>query len=197
MRPRSRHPPTAAPGRPRHEVRALLLVSALALAGCEVRREGAENREPDPGRLLFAEAPASVEHGKASYYYGRWIGRLTANGETYHANDVTAAHKRLPFNTYVRVHNLANGRSIVVRINNRGPYVRGRVIDLSLRAARHLHMEKAGVVPVRLEILTPLAEDTVIRDHVQNRQFESRQPPRETAPGPEGRRPDDAGNPAH
>jgi rare lipoprotein A len=78
---------------------------------------------------------------------------LTANGETYRATDVTAAHKTLPFNTMVRVTNLKNGKSVIVRINNRGPYIKGRILDLSLVAAQQIEMTKAGVVPVRAEIL--------------------------------------------
>lgn len=91
--------------------------------------------------------------GKASYYYGRWIGRKTANGEIYKRTDITAAHKSLPFNTKVRVTNVKNGKSVVVRINNRGPYVRGRILDLSLKAAKAIDMTDAGVVPVEAEIL--------------------------------------------
>jgi len=121
---------------------------------------------------LFAKKPVKVESGKASYYYGRWIGRLTANGETYRQEDVTAAHKSLPFGTYVRVHNLANDRNLVVRINNRGPFVKGRVIDLSLRAAEHLKMRKAGVVPVRIEVLDPISDKVAIANYVRKRQFD-------------------------
>lgn len=95
----------------------------------------------------------STQTGKASYYYGRWIGRKTANGEIYRATDVTAAHKTLPFNTMVRVTNLNNGKQVIVRINNRGPYVRGRILDLSLAAARQIDMTQAGVVPIRMEVL--------------------------------------------
>lgn len=97
--------------------------------------------------------PTKVLYGKASYYYGRWIGRKTANGEIYRASDVTAAHKTLPFNTRVRVTNLKNNKSVIVRINNRGPYVKGRIIDLSLVAAKKIQMTKAGVVPVKVEVL--------------------------------------------
>lgn len=97
--------------------------------------------------------PTKVLHGKASYYYGRWIGRKTANGEIYRANDVTAAHKTLPFNTRVRVTNLRNNKSVTVRINNRGPYIKGRIIDLSIAAARQIEMTKAGVVHVKVEVL--------------------------------------------
>jgi rare lipoprotein A len=95
---------------------------------------------------------AKILQGKASYYYGKWIGRKTANGEIYHRHDVTAAHKTLPFNTKVRVTNLRNGKSVVVRINNRGPYIKGRIIDLSLAAAQQIGMTKAGVVPVKAEV---------------------------------------------
>jgi rare lipoprotein A len=95
----------------------------------------------------------STQTGKASYYFGRWIGRKTASGEIYRASDVTAAHRTLPFNTMVRVTNLRNDLSVIVRINNRGPFVRGRIIDLSLEAARAIDMTRAGVVPVKVEVL--------------------------------------------
>src|SRR5262245_21201889 len=89
-----------------------------------------------------AVAPAPVEEwkpyqtGVASWYGGRWAYRKTACGERYNPNSMTAAHRKLPFGTMVRVTNLNNGRSCVVRINNRGPFVRGRVIDLSVAAAK-------------------------------------------------------------
>lgn len=109
--------------------------------------------EPDKPEIVYDVKPVAVLHGKASYYYGRWIGRKTANGEIYRAGDVTAAHKTLRFNTMVRVTNLRNGKSVIVRINNRGPYVKGRILDLSLVAAQQIEMTKAGVVPVKAEIL--------------------------------------------
>jgi rare lipoprotein A len=102
---------------------------------------------------LYDPVPRSIETGKASYYGGRWIGRLTANGEHYLAGDLTAAHKHLPFNTMVRVTNLRNGKSVVVRINNRGPYAKGRILDLSVVAAKKLEMIGDGIIPVRAEVL--------------------------------------------
>lgn len=102
---------------------------------------------------VYDPKPVNVLTGKASYYYGRWIGRKTANGEIYRASDITAAHKTLPFNTMVRVTNLNNGKSVIVRINNRGPYVKGRILDLSLEAAKKIEMTKAGVIPIRAEVL--------------------------------------------
>jgi rare lipoprotein A len=89
--------------------------------------------------------------GVASFYAGRFLGRKTANGEVYTGRKLTAAHRVLPFGTYVRVTNLENGLDVIVRINDRGPYIAGRVIDLSPAAARKLHMTKQGVVRVRME----------------------------------------------
>ena len=123
----------------------------FVLTGCAARKGLIV--EPDKPLIVYDANPVDILFGKASYYYGRWIGRLTANGETYRATDVTAAHKTLPFNTMVRVTNLNNGKSVIVRINNRGPYVKGRILDLSLVAAQRIEMTKAGVVPVRAEIL--------------------------------------------
>jgi rare lipoprotein A len=88
--------------------------------------------------------------GLASYY---WQPQRVASGGWFNPNALTAAHKTLPFGTRVRVTNLRNGRSVVVRINDRGPYIRGRIIDLSKRAAGIVGMRNAGVVPVSVEIL--------------------------------------------
>ncbi|HEY7119301.1 MAG TPA: septal ring lytic transglycosylase RlpA family protein [Tepidisphaeraceae bacterium] len=118
-----------------------------------------------------APAPAPVVaaefwdgHGKcegiASFYAGKFLGRRTASGEKYTGRKLTAAHRVLAFNTYVKVTNLDSGLSVVVRINDRGPYIDGRVIDLSPAAARKLHMIKDGVVKVKLEVVAPwMAED--------------------------------------
>jgi rare lipoprotein A len=108
-----------------------------------------------------AATPAPVEpkqgagqHGYASWYGNQFHGRRTANGERFDQNALTAAHRTLPFGTKVRVWNKKNGRSVVVRINDRGPFgKKRRIIDVSRGAARKLDMIKAGVVPVRLEVL--------------------------------------------
>jgi rare lipoprotein A len=91
--------------------------------------------------------------GKASFYGGGFHGRPTASGERYDQNSLTAAHRSLPMGTRVKVKNLRNGREVVVRINNRGPYVKGRIIDLSTRAAKDLRMTNAGVVPVEMTVI--------------------------------------------
>jgi rare lipoprotein A len=92
-----------------------------------------------------------MQSGVASYYGKRYQGRETASGEIFDLNKFTAAHRSLPFGDVVRVTNLANGRSVLVRINDRGPFVGDRIVDLSLAAARQLDMIEAGVTQVRLE----------------------------------------------
>ncbi|MCA1994512.1 MAG: septal ring lytic transglycosylase RlpA family protein, partial [Coleofasciculus sp. S288] len=91
--------------------------------------------------------------GIASWYGPGFHGRRSASGERYNQNELTAAHRSLPFGTNVQVTNLNNGRSVVVRINDRGPFVRGRVIDLSAAAARVLGLIQSGIAPVRIEVL--------------------------------------------
>lgn len=107
---------------------------------------------PNAGAL--AGTPDAELVGMASYYAEPYHGRKTANGETFDTyQELTAAHRTLPFNTVVKVRNQDNGRDVEVRINDRGPFIDGRVIDLSLKAAREIDMVRAGVVPVRLQIL--------------------------------------------
>jgi rare lipoprotein A len=96
-----------------------------------------------------------VEEGNASWYGAPFNGRRASNGEIYNMNKFTAAHRTLPFDTMVRVTNLNNGKSTTVRITDRGPFVEGRIIDLSLAAAREIESVGPGVVPVRLEVITP------------------------------------------
>lgn len=93
------------------------------------------------------------QRGMASWYGPRFHGRRTASGDRYNMYAYTAAHRTLPFGTLVKVTNLRNGRSVTVRITDRGPYIRGRVIDLSYSASRVLRID--GVTPVTLEIVEP------------------------------------------
>ena len=94
-----------------------------------------------------------VEDGVCSWYGPDFHGKATSNGETYNMYAMTAAHKTLPLGCYVRVHNKANGRETVVRINDRGPFVKGRIIDLSYAAAKDLGVVGPGTAPVRIEAL--------------------------------------------
>lgn len=129
---------------------ALAVLAAAWLVGC-----ASEDVIVRPGNppALFEHKPVAVLQGKASYY---WEPQPTASGERFNPEEMTAAHKSLPFGTTVRVINLRNGKSTLVRINDRGPYIRGRIIDLSRAAAREISMIKSGVVPVKVEVLKPI-----------------------------------------
>jgi len=94
-----------------------------------------------------------VEKGIASWYGPQYDGRQTASGEIFDQDAMTAAHRTLPFGTVVRVDDLDNGQSVKVRINDRGPFIHGRIIDLSRGAARRLGMVQAGLAHVRVEVL--------------------------------------------
>ena len=123
---------------------ALLATAALAFALAATSCGG----KPKP-----ALTPGAVETGVASYYASKFHGRQTANGETYDETKLTAAHRTLPFGTVARITNLENGREIEVRINDRGPFKKGRIVDVSRRGAELLDFIRAGLVRVRLEIL--------------------------------------------
>ncbi len=119
----------------------LLALTALVVSGCG-------------GRAVYRAAPHGVVlEGVASFYHDSLHGNLTANGERYDRRALTAAHRSLPFGTVVRVTNRENGKSIRVRINDRGPFVKGRIIDLSRRGAEQLDFVRRGIVDVRVEVL--------------------------------------------
>jgi rare lipoprotein A len=106
----------------------------------------AETQPAEPGQY--------VEEGVASWYGPTFNGHRTSNGEIYDMHDMTAAHRTLPFGAVVRVTNLSNGRQTEVRINDRGPFVANRIIDLSLSAARAIEMVGPGTARVRLELMS-------------------------------------------
>lgn len=109
---------------------------------------------PKPSKTPPTPAPVGyTEEGNASWYGNPFHGRRASNGEIYDMYKLSAAHRTLPFETMVRVTNLNNGKSTIVRITDRGPFVSNRVIDLSLAAAREIESVGPGVVPVRIEVL--------------------------------------------
>ncbi|MGD1859786.1 MAG: septal ring lytic transglycosylase RlpA family protein [Leptolyngbyaceae cyanobacterium] len=110
--------------------------------------------EPEPVAAIADWGVASTFSGQASWYGPGFNGRQTASGEIFNQNAMTAAHRTLPFGTQVRVTNVNNNRFVIVRINDRGPFSHGRVIDLSAGAAREIGLDRAGVGPVRVEVLT-------------------------------------------
>lgn len=124
-----------------------LLTVILLAAGCVERQPTQPPQAPATTQERFTQS------GKASYYARMHHGQRTANGETHDQNALVAAHRSLPFGTRVRVTNQQNGKQVIVRINDRGPFRRGRIIDVSRAAAAQLDMLERGVVRVRIETL--------------------------------------------
>jgi rare lipoprotein A len=125
-----------------------LALAILLVGGCADRSDSPPSDEQKSERQQTFS-----QRGKASFYARMHHGQRTANGETHDQNALVAAHRSLPFGTHVRVTNLNNGKQVTVRINDRGPFRRGRIIDLSRAAAKQLDMLERGVVTVRIETL--------------------------------------------
>ncbi len=142
-----------------------LLVAALAVVPADAPRAASADPVsllPDPSQaepetLLPLPAPEPAERhlaeGMASYYGKAFAGKRTASGEAFDPSDLTAAHRTLPFGSRVRVTDLSSGRSVVVRINDRGPFTRGRLIDVSQAAAHELNLIRRGHGMVRISLL--------------------------------------------
>lgn len=159
----------AATGTPGYaSLRTLVAVVAIAgiVAGCAQQAVAPEAAPappaapaPAPPSPPAAPAPrpqaqaGEVERGRVSLYGADFAGKTTANGETFDPDGLTMAHRTLPFGTRVRVTNLENQRSVVVTVNDRGPFIAGRIADLSLAAARQIGMVTSGVVDAMLEVL--------------------------------------------
>jgi rare lipoprotein A len=126
-------------------------LAVLALTSSSCGRDEKPATAPDGARA----AGGYRQKGLASWYGPKFHGRTTASGERYNMFDMTAAHKTLPFGTKVKITNLENGRKVHVRINDRGPFVKGRIIDLSYAAAKELDITRSGVVKVKLEVVPP------------------------------------------
>lgn len=134
----------------------VLVACTLIFQACGIARVGTERAENPNIRNTnrsAAEAGRILQSGIASWYGPNFHGKATANGEVFNMNDFTAAHRTLPFNTIVEVRNTGNDKAVTVRINDRGPYVDDRVIDLSRRAAREIDMENTGTASVQIILL--------------------------------------------
>lgn len=140
----------------------VILMCFFFLAGCG--HTVALRQKPPPGSYtikgktycpLKKVRPGFFQDGIASWYGPGFHGKKTASGEVYDMHDMTAAHSILPLNTVVKVANPKNGKEVVVRVNDRGPFVGDRVIDLSLAAARKLGIVKPGTMPVRVSVIGP------------------------------------------
>lgn len=148
--------------RPIHAGFVLLALAAMFIAGCG-HHAARVNAPLAPARL------GSTESGVASWYGVPYDGRRAASGEIYDMRQLTAAHRSLPFQTWVEVTNLSNGKQVDVRINDRGPFVKGRIVDLSQAAARDIDMLRAGTARVRLKVIAPprLPSNTPLREPVR------------------------------
>lgn len=113
-------------------------------------------------KALESSTKKPYQVGKASWYGGLFQGKATASGEDYNMYDFTAAHRELPLGTFVKVTNLSNLKSVIVRVNDRGPVTPGRIIDLSYRAARSLEMRQSGLQKVRIDIVDAPEEDLAV-----------------------------------
>jgi rare lipoprotein A len=119
-----------------------LIMLASVISGCSIGQASAGD-----------QWLGHTEAGVASYYADRYVDRHTASGELYQSSEMTAAHRTLPFGSLVRVTNIKNGRSVVVRVNDRGPFVRGRIIDLSRAAFDSIGNTSQGLLQVRIEVI--------------------------------------------
>lgn len=125
---------------------AVIVAALVLLAACARKR---------PARPPIVPVPGALEFGVASWYGHPYHGRRAANGEVYDMEKLTAAHRTLPFDCWVEVLNLKNNKSVQVRITDRGPFVDGRIIDLSRAAARQIEMLGPGTAEVRLQVIAP------------------------------------------
>jgi rare lipoprotein A len=96
----------------------------------------------------------SPQYGNASWYGGEFHGRKTASGERFNKQSFTGAHRELPFGTIIRVTNLRNGKEVYIRVNDRGPFVKGRIVDLSHAAAKAIGFNRRGVIRVKIEVIS-------------------------------------------
>ena len=131
----------------RYAAQAAILAIALSLCSAAAAKGVKKHKHR-------AVATASLNVGLASYYADKFHGRLTANGEVFDADELTAAHRSLRFGTMLQVTNLKNNKSVVVRVNDRGPHVRGRIVDLSNAAAAEIGLGRSGIARVKLEVLS-------------------------------------------
>jgi peptidoglycan lytic transglycosylase len=139
-----------------HGLAAVFLVVSLGAAqGPTSSGSGQTRKSKESQRATVKRHSKPYEVGTASWYGSYFEGRLTASGEPYNMYDLTAAHPTLPLGTLVRVTNLRNGRSVIVRINDRGPVVPGRIIDVSYSTAKVLKFKAKGLQRVRLDIVQP------------------------------------------
>jgi rare lipoprotein A len=142
-------------------------IASLESPSAAIIPRSPETQEASPPATLPTATPSTIiGTGLASWYGAKHQGKRTASGEIFDQKKFTAAHRTLPWGSIVKVTNLDNGKSVEVRINDRGPFTKGRVIDLSRAAARALGMVESGVSPVQMELLSPreMSNDLVLQN---------------------------------
>ena len=157
------NPERMKPGKHYFNISFLAILISIGLAASQIVTFNPLNNSAEAAKRLESlsivsataknSKPIAVSEGKASFYSDEFHGRKTANGETFNMDKLTAAHPSLPFGTWVKVTNLRNGKDVVVRINDRGPFIKGRIIDLSISAAKEIGIIKSGTVQVKLEAI--------------------------------------------
>lgn len=157
------------------------LMMSILLASCETMRHPSTKKVTKKTRVLETKTlegvsqPSSgrfVQEGVASWYGPNFHKKRTANGEIYDMYGITAAHKTVPFNVYLKVTNLDNDKSVVVRVNDRGPFVKDRIIDLTYTAAYQIGMLDKGTAPVRIEGLGYIKEVDGKRTYISPASYE-------------------------
>jgi rare lipoprotein A len=151
-----------------HGLALVLCVAGLGAAqgnsGSDHDRISPVKHKPKPAtKSTHAKRARPYQVGTASWYGSYFEGKETASGEPFDMYDLTAAHPTLPLGTFVKVTNLRNGKSVVVRVNDRGPVVEGRIIDLSYQAACVLHLEHQGIQEVRLDLVSEPQTEAMLR----------------------------------
>ncbi|KAA3617454.1 MAG: septal ring lytic transglycosylase RlpA family protein [Calditrichaeota bacterium] len=132
----------------------IIVVGFFIYQSCTIDRS-LRHRPPENNSWRYQRVNTEFEYisGVSSYYGKKFHGRKTANGETFNMYDLTAAHKTLPFDTIIEVENLSNNKKVTVRINDRGPFVRNRILDLSFAAAKEIGMIQSGTAEIRGKII--------------------------------------------
>jgi len=162
---------------PRRSAALALFLTAFLLQSCGKKKVAAAHPSTAPKPAVNAKPPkpGDTEVGMASWYGHPYHGRAAANGEIYDMEKLTAAHRTLPFNTWVRVENISNGKFVNVRIIDRGPFVDNRIIDLSHAAAQQIELIRPGVARVRVVVITPPPIDEAYLFAVQVGIFRSKE----------------------
>ena len=131
----------------------LVIFFSSVIINCSPSARYASNRNTNSGDAQTELYEGNVFYGEATFYAEKFHGKQTANGEIFDMYKISAAHKTLPFNTLLQVTNLENQKSVIVRVNDRGPYKKGRILDLSYRAAQEISMISSGVIRVKVKII--------------------------------------------